>query len=39
MMQAFHNKTPQANPLDTLIEHYGDSALNQMGGLYGQYSG
>jgi hypothetical protein len=37
MMQAFHNKTPQANPLDTIIEHYGDSALNQMGELYGQH--
>jgi len=38
MMQAFHNKLPQENPLDTMIENYGDSALNQMGGLYGQHS-
>jgi hypothetical protein len=31
MMNAFHGKTPQQSPVDTLIENYGDQALAAMG--------
>ena len=31
MMQAFHGQLPQPNPVDTLIENYGDRALAHLG--------